>query len=125
MTVLIVDDSRIMRLKLKSLVGATGLPVGEILEAGHGGEAMTLLSERSVDAIFTDINMPVMDGRELIRQMHEKQVAANAVKVVCTTEDLAGLKEDLVRYGITLYIEKPFDPEAVKRVLMHVGKTAA
>ncbi len=125
MTVLIVDDSRVMRLKLKSLVGATGLPVTEILEAGHGGEALTLLAERSVDAIFSDINMPVMDGREFIKQMHEKQVAPGAVKVVCTTEDLGGLQDDMVRYGVTLYIEKPFDAEAVKRVLMHVGKTAA
>jgi hypothetical protein len=37
---------------------------------------------------------------------------------------LAGLKEDLVRYGITLYIEKPFDADSVKRVLTHVGKAA-
>ncbi len=125
MTVLIVDDSRVMRLKLKSLVNATGLPVTELLEASHGEEALTVLAERAVDAIFTDINMPVMDGREFIRQLHERQVAANAVKVVCTTEDLGGLKDDLVRYGVTLYIEKPFDAEAVKRILMNVGKTAA
>jgi CheY-like chemotaxis protein len=125
MTVLIVDDSRVMRLKLKSLVTATGLPVTEILEATHGGEALALLAERTVDAIFTDINMPVMDGRELIRQLHENNLAPNAVKVVCTTEDLGGLKEDCVRYGVTLYIEKPFDPAAVKRALMQVGKTAA
>lgn len=125
MTVLIVDDSRVMRLNLKSLVNATGLPVTELLEASHGEEALTVLAERAVDAIFTDINMPVMDGREFIRQLHERQVAANAVKVVCTTEDLGGLKDDLVRYGVTLYIEKPFDAEAVKRILMNVGKTAA
>lgn len=124
MTVLIVDDSRMMRMKLKSLVTGSGLPVTEVLEAGQGEEALALLAGRTVDVIFSDINMPVMDGRELIRQLHERQVAANAVKVVCTTEDLAGLKDDLVKYGITLYIEKPFDADSVKRVLTHVGKAA-
>lgn len=125
MTVLIVDDSRVMRMKLKSLLASTGLEVTQVLEATHGREALALLAAQQVDAIFTDINMPEMDGRELIREIHERQLAPAAVKVVCTTEDLAALRADFVKYGVTMYIEKPFAAEAVRQALLGVGKLTA
>lgn len=125
MNVLIVDDSRVMRTKLKGLINASGLPVEHIFEAGDGREALDLMANQSVDAVFTDINMPQMDGREFVREMHERQLAPYAVKIVCTTEGLDRLRDDFMRYGVNLYIEKPFDVETVRQALLGVGKMLA
>lgn len=125
MNVLIVDDSRVMRMKLKGILTGTGLPLTQVFEAGHGREALTLLETQAVDALFTDINMPEMDGRELIREMHERQVAPNAVKIVCTTEGLGRLRDDFMRFGVNLYIEKPFEAETVRQALLEVGRRLA
>lgn len=122
MTVLIVDDSRMMRTKLRGIITNSGVPVGAILEANHGKEALEVLGAQHVDVLFTDINMPEMDGRQLLRELKERQLAAQAVKIVCTTEDLAGLKADFEACGVSLYVEKPFQSDVVKQALTEVSK---
>ncbi len=125
MTVLIVDDSRMMRAKLRGIITNSGVPVGTIHEANHGKEALDLLAAQDVDVLFTDINMPEMDGRQLLRELTERKLATRAVKVVCTTEDLAGLKADFEACGVNLYVEKPFQADVVKQALVEVSKRIA
>ena len=121
MQVLVVDDSKVMRMKLKSLIGAAGVEPGSIAEASHGKEALAVFDAQSVDVLFTDINMPEMDGRELLSELSKRSLAKPLYRVVCTTETPQGLKDELSRYGVNLYIEKPFDGEAIKRVLTTVS----
>lgn len=120
-TVLIVDDSRMMRMKLRGIITNSGVPVTTILEANHGKEALEVLAAQPVDVLFTDINMPEMDGRELLRELTQKSMAATTVKIVCTTEDLAGLKADFESWGVSLYVEKPFQADVVKQALADVA----
>jgi hypothetical protein len=61
----------------------------------------------------------------LIRELHERQVAPHAVKIVCTTEGLPKLRDDFIRYGVNLYIEKPFETETVRQALIEVGRRMA
>ena len=120
MNVLLVDDSRVMRLKLKSLVVGTGVPVTAVLEAAHGREALEKFDAGTIDVIFTDINMPEMDGRELLRRLAERKLTPPPYCIVCTTEPPQALRDELDKYGVNLYIEKPFSPEVVKQALTTV-----
>lgn len=124
MQVLVVDDSKVMRMKIKSLIGAAGIESASIAEASHGKEALAVFDRQPVDVLFTDINMPEMDGRELLSELSKRTLPKPLYRVVCTTETPQGLKDELSRYGVNLYIEKPFDGEAIKRALATVSAGA-
>jgi len=59
---LIVDDSVAIRKILQRALHQAKLPLGAVYEAGDGAEALAILKEKTVDVIFSDINMPNMDG---------------------------------------------------------------
>lgn len=69
LNIMIVDDSPVMRAFIRKVVSLTGLDIGECCEAADGEEALRLLRERWVDLVLTDINMPRMNGEELVRRM--------------------------------------------------------
>jgi two-component system chemotaxis response regulator CheY len=112
-------------MKLKGIIGAAGIPPTTILEASHGKEALAVFDAQPVDVVFTDINMPEMDGRQLLCELSKRSFAKPLFRVVCTTETPQGLKDELNGYGVNLYIEKPFDPEAVKQLLAKVSASRA
>ncbi|MFN8057663.1 MAG: response regulator [Vicinamibacterales bacterium] len=122
MNILIVDDSRMMRMKLKGIITSSGLTIGAVHEANHGKEGLEVLSANAVDVVFTDINMPEMDGRAFLREMRDKGIATQAFKVVCTTEGVDALKDEFATCGVNLYVEKPFQPDVVKAALGEVAK---
>ncbi len=126
MTILVVDDSKIMRMKLKSVIGGAGIPVTSLLEAAHGREALSIIDREPVDIVFTDINMPEMDGREFLKELASRPQAQSVYRVVCTTQTPESLRVELNSYGVSLYVEKPFDPDAIKRALatVHAGRAA-
>lgn len=117
MTVLIVDDSKIMRRKLRSILATSGVDADAVREAGDGQEAMAVVNAERVDVIFTDINMPGMDGRELLARLAERPVGQRPFTVVCTTETKQAMKDELQRFGVDLYIEKPFDSDVVRDLI--------
>ena len=69
MRILIVDDSSMMRALIKRVVTLADVPVDDVLEAGNGAEALAILESSEVQLLLTDINMPVMTGIELLRQL--------------------------------------------------------
>ena len=76
---LIVDDSSVMRKIVERALRQAGLAIGEVLEAGNGFEALDILRQQKVDLVLSDINMPVMDGLEFVRQIaHRGQCARRA-----------------------------------------------
>ncbi len=66
---LIVDDSAVMRKIVERSLRQAGIDLAQVLEAGNGAEALTVLNENAGDLILCDINMPVMDGIEFIKQL--------------------------------------------------------
>ena len=68
-SVLIVDDSPVMRSFIRRVLGLSGFEVGETMEAGNGEEALAQLSAHRIDVILTDINMPGMNGEELLKRL--------------------------------------------------------
>lgn len=113
---LIVDDSAMMRVMIKRAVSLCDVPVGAIFEAGNGAEALTVLERESIDAVFTDINMPVMTGPELLREILQRGWT-NLVRVIISTDGSAARRAEMHDLGVRLYVEKPFPPEVVRDVL--------
>ena len=68
---LIVDDSSVMRKIVERCLRQAGLDLSQVSEASNGVEALALLNEHEFDLILSDINMPVMDGLELVRNIQE------------------------------------------------------
>lgn len=115
--VLIVDDSLSMRSVIKKTIKVSGFNVGEYFEAADGKEALKILADAWVDLVLTDINMPNMNGLELIAKMHEDQVLRSIPVVMVTTEGSEKSVEKSMEMGAKGYIKKPFQPEDIKRML--------
>ena len=109
--ILIVDDSILMRTALKRTIDMTGIETESISEVSNGAEALEILEYKPIDLILTDLNMPEMDGVELIHRLKKKSDYANIPVIVITTESSTVRIEDLRAEGIRDYLHKPFTPE--------------
>ena len=118
MTVLIVDDSSVMRKIVERALRQAGLDLTRVIEAGSGREGLTALSQEHVNLIVSDINMPVMDGLEFLRQIQSKSLAPGVPVVMITTESGEEHVREALAAGARGYIRKPFTPDQVReRVL--------
>src|SRR5260370_21163629 len=84
--VLIVDDSAAIRKILQRVLRQTDLPLGDIQEAGDGTEAVEILKNRTFGLILSDINMPQMDGLQLLARLKEMEHLKNVPVIIITTE---------------------------------------
>lgn len=115
--VLIVDDSLSMRSVIKKTIRVSGFKVGEYFEAADGKEALKILADAWVDLVLTDINMPNMNGLELIAEMNNDQILSSIPVVMVTTEGSEKSVQKSMEMGAKGYIKKPFQPEDIKRML--------
>ena len=115
--VLIVDDSSSMRAVIKRTIKVSGFNVGEYFEAGDGRDALEILSNKWVDLVLSDINMPNMNGLELITEMKKNELLSSIPVVLVTTEGSEKMIEESIRLGAKKYIKKPFLPEDIKNTL--------
>lgn len=121
-TTLIVDDSAVMRKIVERSLRQAGLESLVVHEAGNGNEALKVLETQSVDLILSDINMPAMDGLELVRQISARNLAPGVPVVMITTESSEEHVKEAIAAGARGYICKPFTAEQVKqRVLSLVA----
>ena len=123
MRILIVDDSSMMRAMIKRVVKLTDVPVEEILEAGDGAEALTLLEQHDVQLLLTDINMPIMNGAELLRALADDDRWSGLTRVIISTDGSTARREEAAELDVRCYLEKPFSPEVLRDVLNDVAET--
>lgn len=115
---LIVDDSSVMRKIVERALRQAGLDSLVVLEAGSGTEGLDVLRSKQVDLILSDINMPLMDGLEFVRQIKAQNLAPGVPVVMITTESSEEHVKQAILAGARGYIRKPFTAEQVKeRVL--------
>jgi len=118
-TILVVDDSSTTRSLISSQLSECG--DYEIQEAATGFEALKMLPAGKVDLIITDINMPDINGLELISFVRENPIYRDIPTVIISTEDSAEDRKRGMELGAEEYIVKPFTVgelrEAVERVL--------
>jgi two-component system chemotaxis response regulator CheY len=115
--VLIVDDSAAIRKILQRVLRQTDLPLGDIKEAGDGTEAVEILKDRTFGLILSDINMPQMDGLQLLARIKEMPHLKNVPVIMITTEGGQGKVLEAVQLGATGYVRKPFTADQIKEKL--------
>jgi two-component system, chemotaxis family, chemotaxis protein CheY len=118
--VLIVDDSAAIRKILQRVLRQTDLNLGEISEAGDGSEAVEILKNRTFGLILSDINMPQMDGLQLLARIKEMDHLRNVPVIMITTEGGQGKVMEAVQLGATGYVRKPFTADQIKEKLAGV-----
>jgi CheY-like chemotaxis protein len=117
LTILIVDDSAMMRTMIKRVAKLAASPIDRILEAADGREALGILESEHVDALFTDINMPNMTGTELLREIERRSAWPDLLRVIISTDGSIARREEVKDLDVKHYIEKPFSPEIMRDVL--------
>ena len=115
--VLIVDDSAAIRKILQRVLRQTDIPIGDVLEAGDGVEALKTLNDRHVNLILSDINMPNMDGLQLLAHLKQSDKWKAVPIIMVTTEGGQGKVIEAVQLGAAGYVRKPFTAEQIKEKL--------
>jgi len=118
--ILIVDDSETVRAVVGKTLRLSGIPLGEMHEAGNGREALDILRARWIDLVLTDINMPEMDGLEMIRRMGEDGLLATIPVIVVSSHGSKPQIERLRSQGVMGYVQKPFTPETIREITTEV-----
>lgn len=111
---LIVDDSAVMRKIIERSLRQAGIDLSQVLEAGDGAEALGVVRDNPPDLILCDINMPVMDGLEFVRQMQALEGGKSVPIVMITTEGSESHVVEALTHGARGYIRKPFTPDQVR-----------
>jgi len=113
-TVLVVDDSAMMRKVVLRVLKMAEVDFEVVLEAGDGAEALALIRTNKVDLIMCDINMPVMTGLQLLQQIKDEKLAIGVPIVMVTTENSEPQVRQAILAGARGYIRKPFTIEHIK-----------
>ena len=115
MNILIVDDSRTMRQLLCFAVKR--IPLSTAIEATNGADALKKLSCQRIDLILADVNMPVMDGFELVSVIRKNALYKEIPIIMITTQ---GAKEDeqkALEIGANAYLTKPVHTHELIRLV--------
>ncbi|MFP4055027.1 MAG: response regulator [Phycisphaerae bacterium] len=123
MNLLIIDDSSVTRAMVIKTLKMTGLDIGTVHQAGNGQEGLEVLGSNDVDVVFTDINMPVMDGEEMIDRVRANPRWSEMPLVVVSTEGSETRVNRLKEKGAR-FVHKPFTPEMVREVVEDLVNTA-
>jgi two-component system chemotaxis response regulator CheY len=116
--VLVVDDSAAIRKILQRVLRQTGIAIRTIHEAGDGQEALERLKKvHSVDLVLTDINMPRMDGIQLLAFLKASSQWRGIPVVMITTEGGESKVSAALKLGAAGYVRKPFTADQIKEKL--------
>ena len=118
--VLIVDDSRAMRSFIRRALSMTSVVIGTAYEAENGLEGLKVLEQHKVQLIFSDINMPVMDGAAFVSELARCEVKRRIPVVVISTDSSDERKAQMQALGAKGYIAKPFAPEALDKEIIRL-----
>jgi two-component system chemotaxis response regulator CheY len=116
--ILTIDDSKTIRDMLMLTLADAGF---DVLQAVDGQDGLDVLDREQVDVVITDINMPKMDGYEVIRHMRSNSAHKSTPILVLTTESETDKKNLARAAGATGWMVKPFDPD---RLIATINKVA-
>lgn len=116
--VLIVDDSAAIRKILQRVLRQAEMSIGEVYEAGDGVEALASLKDHKVGLVLSDINMPNMDGLQLLSQIRASAEWKNLPVLMITTEGSQNKVLEAVNLGASGYVRKPFTADQIKEKLV-------
>jgi len=112
--VLIVDDSSAIRKILMRVLAQTDLKLGDVFEAADGVDAIKILEANKVGLVLSDINMPNMDGLQLLTSVRARPEWNGIPIIMITTEGNQAKVMEAVQLGAQGYVRKPFTAEQIK-----------
>ena len=115
MNILIADDEEAVRLSIRYLADLNALGIKNIYEASDGKEALDIIRSNPIDIVLTDISMPVSDGIELMRILHNEFPAIKII-VISGYQNFDYARESL-RNGAMDYLLKPINPDQLNALL--------
>jgi two-component system chemotaxis response regulator CheY len=115
--ILCVDDSASIRQMVKLTLAGAGY---QVVQASDGAEGLAKARASTVNLVITDLNMPVMNGLGLIRELRKLSAYKGVPIIFLTTESDAGLKQEAKAAGATAWITKPFQQEQLVGVVRKV-----
>lgn len=116
-TILTIDDSASIRQMVVMTLTAAGM---DVIEAANGAEGYDRATGRPVDAILTDLNMPVLNGIEFIRKYRQHPSSKGVPIILLTTESDDELKRQAKEAGATGWIVKPFKQDQLLAIIKKV-----
>ena len=119
-TVLIVEDEKLIRTGIKTMVQRSGVPIEVIIECANGEAALEVLKEQHVDVMFTDIRMPKMDGIELVSRTMEMQNPPLTVAI--SGYDDFSYAVEMLRHGVREYLLKPVERDKITAILKKLNE---
>jgi two-component system, chemotaxis family, chemotaxis protein CheY len=114
LSVLIVDDSLMMRTFIQRILVAAGFEEGPRHQARNGNEALDVLHRCPVDLVISDINMPDLDGEGLVRSLAGDEALRRIPILMVSSDSTVTRAERLLALGAAGYLVKPFHPEELK-----------
>ena len=122
--VLVVDDSAAIRKILLRVLRQTGMAIRTVHEAVDGQEALAVLGSKKIDLVLSDINMPKMDGLQLLASIKASEQLRQIPVVMVTAEGGEGKVGEAVKLGAAGYVRKPFSTEQIKEKLAGILELA-
>ncbi len=119
-TLLIVEDEKMIRQGIKTMVQRSGVPVEVIIECNNGETALEIIREQKIDVMFTDIRMPKMDGIELVKRMQECEHVP--ITVAISGYDDFSYAVEMLRNGVREYLLKPIEREQIADILKKLNE---
>ncbi len=120
LNILIADDSQIVRAVIVKSLELANVPVAQLHQASNGLEALGILVRHPVDLVFADINMPIMNGVQMIERMNGDERLKHIPIVIVSTEGSTTRVEELMTHGVRAYLRKPFRPENIREVVEQI-----
>lgn len=119
LNVLVVDDSSVMRKMIIKTLNMSGISVGEVFEAENGQKGLDFLDQNWIDLLFIDVNMPIMNGMEMLSRVRNKPETRDLPVLIISTESnpqrIHQINEN--RAG---FVHKPFTPEELREKIIEV-----
>lgn len=117
---LVVDDSELSRKYICTVIQEMGILEANITQAENGQEALTCFSEQEYDLVITDLNMPVMDGNELIEHIRNESSHPYVPILMVTSESNQARLEHVQQAGVSAICDKPFEASHIKHLLAQI-----
>jgi two-component system chemotaxis response regulator CheY len=112
--ILLVDDGEAAQTAAARSLESSGVTVGELFMAGNGREGLKCLRGKWVDIVFSGVDMPVMTGEEMVKEMKADEALDGIPVVVIFEEGGAALIHRMEQMGVNGFLRKPFRPGAMK-----------
>jgi CheY-like chemotaxis protein len=113
-TILVAEDRDTSRELIRTLLEHSGY---KVLEASNGGDAIDLARETNPDLVLLDLQMPIKDGFQVLRELRSEQRFRSTPIVALTASAMQGDKERALTDGFTAYLTKPLSLSTIRKEL--------